>query len=476
MTGILSILLISKDSDLIEGIKGTLGCYQEVQCELNVIYPIEKALELIDNSNYSLVIIDITDGAKCVEAVEQLCAWAPLLPIIVLTHSGFRNAELVLKSGVQHVISKSTIHDGLLAQKIFSSINRKRYENELITKDQILLAVNYAAEIFLSESNWESWIVEVLARLGQASQSDRVFILRNSKNSNNELTSNLHAEWVGNGVQPNSSFYSMFNSGNKSSKYLRWINLFENGKIIHGNVNGFPQTEQTLLLEMGVKSLINIPIFSDHAWWGIIGFDQCNHQKNWSTIEIEALKTAANIFGAAISRQDAEKKLTHLATHDFLTGLPNRMLFEDRFDQTTARSERSGDKIAIISIDLDKFKTVNDTNGHPIGDKVLIETGKRFCSALRTSDTCARIGGDEFAVIAEGIHNKADVMRVMQKLTVKLQDPIQIDNKVIRISASMGAALYPDIGKDLEGLLNSADKALYQVKEKHSLFKVFNDK
>jgi diguanylate cyclase (GGDEF)-like protein len=475
MSGISSILLVSKDSHMIEAIQSTLSGYKEVQCELEVIYPIENAFELIDKADFALLLIDVTVGDKCVEAIEKLCSFDPLLPLIVLTYPGFKNAELVLKLGAQQVISKSTIPDDLLAQKIFSSIHRKRIENELVMKDQILQAVNYAAEIFLSQSNWESWIVEVLARLGQASQSDRVFILRNSKNSNNELTSNLHAEWVGKGVQPNSAFYEMFNPGNKNSKYLRWVNLFENGKIIHGKVDGLPQTEQTLLKEMGVKSLINIPIFTDHSWWGIIGFDQCEHQKIWSTVEIEALKTAANIFGAAISRQEAEKKLTYLATHDFLTGLPNRMLFEDRFDQSVARAERIGEKIAIISIDLDKFKTVNDTNGHPVGDKVLTETGKRFCSALRGSDTCARIGGDEFAVIAEGIRNKADVMRVMEKLTTELQDPIEIDNKEIRISASMGAALYPDISRDLEGLLNAADKALYQVKEKHSLFKIFKD-
>jgi diguanylate cyclase (GGDEF)-like protein len=155
--------------------------------------------------------------------------------------------------------------------------------------------------------------------------------------------------------------------------------------------------------------------------------------------------------------------------------LPNRMLFEDRFYQTVARSERSGEKIAVISIDLDKFKAVNDTNGHPAGDKVLIETGTRFSATLRGSDTCARIGGDEFGVIAEGIRNKADAMRVMEKMAVALKDPINVDNKEIRISASMGAALYPDIGKDLEILLNAADKALYQVKEKHSSFKIFKD-
>jgi diguanylate cyclase (GGDEF)-like protein len=475
MMGNSRILLVSKDIFLCEKIEKTLGFDQEVSVEMETVYPIDKAIALIDNSTYSLIIIDIPESEKCMEAVEKLCASEPHLPVIVLVNSGFRSSTHPMEKSAQWVINKSETDNDLFAQKIYSSINRNHIENELILKDQILQAVNYAAEIFLSQSNWESWIVEVLARLGQASQSDRVYILRNSKNPNNELSSDLHSEWVREGIQPNCEFFSLFNSGNKGSKYLRWVNILSNGKIIHGNVNSFPQTEQSLLLKTGVKSLINIPIFTDHTWWGIIGFDQCQKQKTWSTVEIDALKTAANIFGAAISRQMAEEKLTQLATHDYLTGLPNRMLFEDRFYQTVARSERSGEKIAVISIDLDKFKAVNDTNGHPAGDKILIETGKRFNATLRGSDTCARIGGDEFGVIAEGIRNKADVLRVMEKLAASLKDPINIDNKEIRISASMGAALYPDIGKDLEILLNAADKALYQVKEKHSSFKIFKD-
>ena len=469
------ILLVSKDSILGKEIDKMLGFNGGIQYELDIVYPIEKALDSISNTDYSLVIIDLPEGDKCIDAVERLCASAASLPLIVLTHSGSRNAAQALKKGAQYVVSKSTMDKELFAQKILTSIDRKRIENELRLKDNILQAVNYAAEVFLAQSNWESWIVEVLARLGQASQSDRVYVFRNSKKTDNDLSANLHAEWAAEGIQPKTEFNSLFDSGYKTTGYLRWADILSKGLIIHGNVDDLPQTEQPLLMKMGVKSLIAVPIFIDHIWWGFIGFDQCRRQKTWSVDEMDALKTAANIFGAAISRQATEEKLTHMATHDYLTGLPNRMLFEDRFTQAVARAERSSEKIVVVSIDLDKFKAVNDAYGHPVGDKVLVEAARRLGSALRGSDTCARIGGDEFEVIAEGIHNKGDAMRIMEKLTAALRDPVILDSKEIRISASMGAALYPDNGKALEGLMNAADKALYQVKEKQSAFKVFKD-
>jgi diguanylate cyclase (GGDEF)-like protein len=476
MTGVAKrILLVSKDSLLSLEIDKLLGINEGIQYELDTVYPFEKALDSINNTGYSLVIIDLPEGEKCIEAVERLCASEASLPLIVLTHSGFRNAALALKKGAKYVVNKSTMDGELFSQKILTAIDCKRIENELKIKDNILQAVNYAAEVFLAQSNWESWIVEVLAQLGHASQSDRVYVIRSSKKNDNGLSANFHAGWAAEGIKTITDFSSQLESENKTTGFLRWEDLFNKGQIIHGDVGDMPQTEQQLLMKMGVKSLIAVPIFIDHSWWGFIGLDQCKHQKTWTADEIDALKTAARIFGAAISRKAAEEQLTHLATHDYLTGLPNRMLFEDRFTQSVARAERSGEKIVVVSIDLNKFKAVNDTYGHPVGDKVLIEAAERLGSALRGSDTCARIGGDEFGIIAENIRNKGDAMRVMEKLTAALRDPVLEKDKEIWVSASMGAALYPDSGKALEALMQAADKALYQVKEKQSSFKIFND-
>ncbi len=468
------ILLVSNDSLLSEEIDKLLAFNEVSDYELDTIYPLEKALDSISSTVYSLVIIDLPEGNKCIEAVENICQLAVDLPLIVLTNSGFRNAALALNKGADFVVSKSTIDGKLFSQKVLSAIDRRKIERELKLKNNILQAVNYAAEVFLAQSNWESWIVEVLARLGQASESDRVYVFRINTNSR-MINSVLYVEWEAPGIQSITDSSNMFDSEKSNSFLKRWGELFNNGQIILGNPKDLPPDEQQFFFKAGVKSLVVVPIFVDHTWWGFIGFDNCLLEKEWTADEIDALKTAAKIFGAAISRQAAEEELTHLATHDYLTGLPNRMLFVDRFNQYVARALRSGDKIAIISIDINKFKAVNDTYGHPVGDKVLVEAAKRLESALRSSDTCARIGGDEFGVIVENIRNKGDVMRVLEKLTSALKDPVAEKDQEIWISASMGAALYPDNGIALEDLMRLADKALYQVKGKQTLFKIYND-
>ena len=245
--------------------------------------------------------------------------------------------------------------------------------------------------------------------------------------------------------------------------------------MIYGSVLDLPPEEQAHLLKMDVRSLAVVPIFTDQVWWGFIGYDQCRQDKKWSSIEVDALKTAAKILGAAIARQDAETRLTHLATHDYLTNLPNRMLLEDRFVLAVARAKRSGKKFGIVTIDLDKFKLVNDAHGHPFGDKVLVEVAWRFSEAIRSSDTCARVGGDEFTVLAEGINNKKDLRRVMEKISQSMKPEISINGKQVILTASMGASIYPNHGTQMEQLMKAADIALYQVKDAYSGSKIFID-
>ena len=342
-------------------------------------------------------------------------------------------------------------------------------------RDAILQAVNKAAEIFLTQTDWSSYLDEVLASLGKATQSDRVYVFSNSTASDGSLVGEFKAEWVNENVQVAKTATVAEGVNYVKAGFGRWIDLMQAGEVIHGDVESLPPQEQPLLMKLGVKSLIYVPIFIDHTWWGFIGFDQCVHRNHWLKVEIDALRTAAKILGAAISRQVTDEKLVYLATHDYLTDLPNRLLFEDRFQQAQARSERSGKKFSVISIDLDRFKTVNDTYGHPMGDQVLAEVAKRLKFAMRGTDTCARIGGDEFAILVEEIHNKGDVIRVMEKITLALQEVVELENKEISISASMGASIYPIHGKTMEELMKAADKTLYQIKGSSTRFKIYSD-
>jgi len=156
----------------------------------------------------------------------------------------------------------------------------------------------------------------------------------------------------------------------------------------------------------------------------------------------------------------------NLALHDMLTGLPNRRLFEDRITGALERSRRSGAGMALLVIDLDGFKKVNDTLGHHVGDLVLQHVASAFAERVRRSDTVARTGGDEFSVILEGPSNREDAERVRESLWQLLSDPFDVEGRNVRIAASIGIALFPEDASDSESLCIAADRRMYDTKRR----------
>jgi diguanylate cyclase (GGDEF)-like protein/PAS domain S-box-containing protein len=167
-----------------------------------------------------------------------------------------------------------------------------------------------------------------------------------------------------------------------------------------------------------------------------------------------------------ISQQKAiEERLERMAYYDPLTQLPNRVLFRDRLEHEMVLSKRSGSRLAVLFLDLDGFKYVNDTHGHDAGDKLLVEAARRIAGRLRQSDTVARLGGDEFTVILGGLSQDADIGKVADSLIESLQDVFELDDAEVHISASVGIAVYPDDGDDFVKLTKNADAAMYQAKQ-----------
>lgn len=160
------------------------------------------------------------------------------------------------------------------------------------------------------------------------------------------------------------------------------------------------------------------------------------------------------------------ERLEHLAHYDDLTKIPNRYLVLDRVDHLVAKSARNASKFALLFIDLDNFKTINDTRGHVFGDQVLIETALRLKQSIRNSDTAARIGGDEFLVLLENISNKDDVSAKVEALTEAIGEKFIIAGEAFEVSYSLGVAIYPDDGTTTDALLMLADKAMYDSKHR----------
>ncbi len=160
----------------------------------------------------------------------------------------------------------------------------------------------------------------------------------------------------------------------------------------------------------------------------------------------------------------AEAQLNHLAHHDPLTTLPNRLLFKDRLDQMLARARREDERCAILFFDLDGFKVINDTLGHSSGDLLLQTIAARIKGQLRSNDTAARLGGDEFVVILAHIAHPEDAARIARKLLEALAVPVELGGERVTVSASVGLAVYPDNGHDGHALLKAADTAMYSAK------------
>lgn len=168
---------------------------------------------------------------------------------------------------------------------------------------------------------------------------------------------------------------------------------------------------------------------------------------------------------SVVAKVIAERKVQLLAYRDTLTSLPNRLLFADRLEQAVVRSERSRTSMALMLIDIDDFKLVNDSFGHDAGDKLIKAVGDLISKSLRRADTIARLGGDEFAVIIEGIDGPEDAISIADNLTTILEHNVRLDDQETYTSASIGIAVYPGDGEDARTLLKNADTAMFRAKE-----------
>ena len=183
------------------------------------------------------------------------------------------------------------------------------------------------------------------------------------------------------------------------------------------------------------------------------------------TAKQETMAANSTMQQEIAERKMAEKQMQHLANYDPLTGLPNRNLLQDRFQQVLAHVRRNQTRTAVLFIDLDQFKTINDTLGHNVGDILLWSVADRIVSAVRQEDTVARQGGDEFILLLHHIDSADDADKVGQKLLATLAQPYQINESLLYVSASIGIAIYPDDGEDVDTLLKNSDTAMYHAKE-----------
>jgi len=218
------------------------------------------------------------------------------------------------------------------------------------------------------------------------------------------------------------------------------------------------------LVRVGARSGIQVPISGTAGTFGILSA-HARAERHFGQDDANFLQSVANILAVAIERRSAEERLERLAQFDSLTGLPNRHLFHDRLLKTVAHARRSGEPMAVLFIDLDHFKLVNDTQGHSAGDKLLKEAAARLSQCVRSGDTVGRFGGDEFGAIVSELGKPGDAGVVAQKVLDALAQPFKLDAYDTYVSASIGITLFPADGDNPEALVMNADTAMYRAKE-----------
>lgn len=190
-----------------------------------------------------------------------------------------------------------------------------------------------------------------------------------------------------------------------------------------------------------------------------------SENKPFLSEEQDVLNLITEDLGKWLGRIRAEKQVNHMATHDILTGLPNRVLLQDRVTQALKKNHRNQDQIAVMFIDLDHFKLINDSLGHDVGDALLKEIAIRLLACVRSGDTVSRQGGDEFVIILNTISSTMDASAVAHKILSSIKVPYYINEKELHICASIGIAIYPEDGDNVKTLLKNSDIAMYHAKE-----------
>lgn len=359
---------------------------------------------------------------------------------------------------------------------------RKQAEAELLQRDSLLEGVAAAMNHLLTHHQYDTAIANALTALGMATNVDRVYIYEPQFCLGiDEKSMSIRFEWMrevaalseeGESDRANPPYWPYLIG--RASALSDWYNILAAGGSISGSLRDFSEAEREILQHCGITSLLIVPIRVDHQFWGYIGFDNYQTERKWSEAEASILMAMATSIGGALQRQRAEAKIRYQAFHDLLTDLPNRTLLNDRMILALDEAAQNNGQLAIMLIDLDRFKAINDTLGHAVGDRLLITATQRLKGCLRAGDTLARWGGDEFTLLLPQIHSLEDALKVAERMVNALKPAFELDGHQLYITSSIGIAVYPQDGTDIQTLFKNADAALYRAKaEGRNNYKVY---
>ncbi len=377
---------------------------------------------------------------------------------------------LVREVTVANKIFEQSIHyiseSDLIRCCVFDITERKHAEAELRKRDRLLQSVTEATTHLLETVGYDQAISKALDTLGRAAGVDRICIWENHPHPETGATAtSMRIEWTRDSIQSIQHHPHRQNQNFSDPHLKRWYHYLTDESTICGLTKDFTEAERTFLAQDNILSVLVVPIILNQRFWGFIELDNCSFEYHWSQQEESVLFAMAAGISAALQRQDKEEIIRHQAYHDALTDLPNRVLFHDRLQLALASAHRNQESVAVMFFDLDRFKTVNDTLGHTVGDKLLKAVTARLQKCLREGDTLARWGGDEFTVLLPQVQSVHNATHAAYRILDALKAPFRVDDHELYITASIGISVSPEDGQEAETLLKNADVALYRSKE-----------
>ena len=414
------VLIITGDAVEAEALQKVLGNAQEGAFIVEWVKQLSEGIDRLRAGGIDAIIAELTlPDSHGIDTFDQVFAAAPHTPILILSAADDDNLAKAMQHGAQGTLSKNDLNNSLVPQSLHNLIKRR-------TAEQTYFLEKARAEITLNS------ISDAVIGTDMAGNVDYL---------------NIAAETMTGWSREEAH-------GHPIGEVMR---------IIDGNTREPKPNPIDLVLQHNEAMALTVgTILIRRDGHEVAIEDSAAPIRNWDG----KMTGAVIVFHDVTAAQVMALKMAHLAQHDFLTNLPNRVLLNDRVAQAISLAKRRGTQLALLFLDLDNFKHINDSLGHSTGDKLLQSVANRLCACVRASDTVSRQGGDEFVILVTEDRFTENAAQIAEKILSALATPHVIDEHELYVTTSIGISVYPADGQDAEALLKNADTAMYSAKEK----------
>src|SRR5450631_452636 len=416
------VLLIAADADEAARVLGELGSVTEERFQVEWVTELSRGIERLRDGGVGAAVLDLNlPGSQNVETFDKLFQAAPGVPILILSEPDTEAmARQVVQRGAQDYLLKEQVDGYRLRRTVRTMMDRRAAEAVALENEVANATLDSIGEAVLRTDIHGS-----LTYLNRVAEN---------------MTGWFREEALGRPIED----------------VLRLVDC----------VSG-----------AAVDNAVATVIHGDRTATAMISFISCALvRRDGVKLGIENRVTvvddqAGNLIGAVVVIRDvgaaraASLETSHASQHDVLTNLPNRTLFNDRLKQAISLAERQGKQLAVLFVDIDQFKRINDSLGHTMGDKLLRSVAGRLMACVRRTDTVCRMGGDEFVILLSQVEHAEDAALTARKILRAVAAPHIIDNKSLDVNVSIGGSTYPDAAQDAESLLGQADAAMYEAKQ-----------